>query len=107
MKIVSVFVNNPIFIELMYNSIKKFLKTEQDYELIIFNDAKTWTDITNFGDVTMKQQIVDMCKKLNIPCINIPNSHHISQNFASVRHSDSVNFIILFMRLIRHYFVYS
>jgi len=97
MKIVSVFVNNPIFIELMYNSIKKFFKSEKDYELIIFNDAKTWPDITNFGDVTMKQQIINMCKNLNIPCINIPNSHHIKENSASVRHSDSVNFITKFM----------
>jgi len=97
MKIVSVFVNNPIFIELMYNSIKNFFKTEQEYELIIFNDAKTWPDITNFGDITMEQQIIDMCKKLNISCINIPNSHHISQHAPSVRHADSVNFITKFM----------
>jgi hypothetical protein len=97
MKIVSVFVNNPTFIELMYNSIKKFFKTEQEYEFIIFNDAKTWQDITNFGDISMKQQIIDMCKKLNITCINIPNSHHIYQTSASVRHSDSVNFITKFM----------
>ena len=97
MKIVSVFVNNPIFIELMYNSIKKFFKSEKDYELIIFNDAKTWPDITNFGDVTMKQQIFIMCKNLNIPCINIPNSHHIKEKSASVRHSNSVNFITKFM----------
>ena len=97
MKIVSVFVNNPIFIELMYNSIKKFFKSEQDYEIIIFNDAKTWPDLTNFGDITMKQQIINMCKKLNIPCINIPNSHHKKQISASVRHADSVNFITKFM----------
>ena len=90
MKIVSVF-------ELMYNSIKKFFKSEKEYEIIIFNDAKTWPDITNFEDVTMKQQIINMCKKLSIPCINIPNAHHISQPCASVRHSDSVNFITKFM----------
>jgi len=97
MKIVSVFVNNPIFIELMYNSIKKFFKTEEEYELIIFNDAKTWPDITNFGDVTMKEQIADMCKKLNIHCINIPNSQHINEPSPSIRHSNSVNFMTKFM----------
>lgn len=97
MKIVSVFVNNPIFIELMYNSIKKFFKAEESYELIIFNDAKTWPDITNFGDITMMQQIIDMCKKLNITCINIPNSNHITQTSASIRHSNSVNFITKYM----------
>lgn len=97
MKIVSVFANNPIFIELLYNSIKKFFKSEKEYEIIIFNDAKTWPDITNFGDVTMKEQIINMCKKLNIHCINIPNNQHISQHSASVRHADSVNFITKFM----------
>jgi len=97
MKIVSVCVNNPIFIEMQYNSIKKFFKCENEYEIIIFNDAKTWPDITNFGNVTMKQQITNICKKLNIPCINIPNLHHIKQQSASVRHSDSMNFITKFM----------
>lgn len=97
MKIVSVVVNNPTFIELQYNSIKKFFKSEKEYELIIFNDAKEWPDITNFNDVSMKQQIINMCKKLNIPCINIPNSHHRNQPSASIRHSDSVNFITKFM----------
>ena len=97
MKIVSVVVNNPEFIELQYNSIRKFFKSEQDYEIIIFNDAKTWPDLTNFGDIKMKTKIINMCKKLNIPCINIPNSHHRKQASASVRHSDSVNFITKFM----------
>ena len=46
MKIVSVFVNNPMFIELQYNSIKQFFKCDHDYEYIIFNDAKDWPDIT-------------------------------------------------------------
>jgi hypothetical protein len=97
MKIVSVFVNNPTFIELLYNSIKKYLKSEKEYEIIIFNDAKTWADITNFNDVTMKEQITNICTKLNISCIDIPNSHHIFQLQASVRHADSVNFITKFM----------
>jgi hypothetical protein len=97
MKFVSVFVNNPLFIELMYNSIKKFFKCDQNYELIIFNDAKTWADITNFGDTTMAKQITDMCKKLDILCIDIPNSHHMREHSASIRHSNSVNFITKFM----------
>jgi len=97
MKIVSVFVNNPIFIELQYNSIKKFLKYDNDYEIIIFNDAKDWPDITNFNDVTIKEQINSTCNKLNIPCINIPNSHHKNQHAPSLRHADSVNFITKYM----------
>lgn len=98
MKIISVFVNNPIFIELQFKSIKKYLISDKDYEIIIFNDAKNWSDITNFGDIRMKQKIIDMCKKINVTCINIPNSHHINQPSTSVRHSDSVNYITNYMR---------
>jgi hypothetical protein len=97
MKIISVFVNNPLFIEMQYNSIKNFFKSENNYEIIVFNDAKEWPDLTNFGDVTIKEQIINTCKKLNIECINIPNSHHINQPAASLRHSDSVNFITKYM----------
>ena len=61
MKIVSVFTNNPLFIELQYNSIKKYVR-ESEPEIVIFNDAKSWADLTNCGDLTIKQQITDMCK---------------------------------------------
>jgi hypothetical protein len=40
MKIISVVVNNPIFIEMQYNSLKRFFKSEEAFELIVFNDAK-------------------------------------------------------------------
>ena len=97
MKIVSVVVNNPSFIELQYNSIQKYFKSEDIPELIIFNDAKSWPDSTNFNDITMKQQIINICKKLNIKCINIPNLQHKTQPSPSIRHSQSVNFITQFM----------
>jgi hypothetical protein len=97
MKIVSVFVNNPMFIELQYNSIKKFFKCDNEYEIIIFNDAKDWPDITNFNDITIKEQINNTCNRLNIPCINIPNSHHMKKRDPSARHADSVNFITKYM----------
>ena len=96
MKIVSVFTNNPLFIELQYNSIKKYVR-DSEPEIVIFNDAKSWADFTNCGDLTMKQQITDMCKKLNIKCINIPNDHHKYQTAPSIRHADSVNYITKFM----------
>ena len=96
MKIVSVVTNNDIFVELQYNSIKKHF-SDKDVEIIIFNDAKTWPDITNFNDTTIKKQITDMCNKLSIKCIDIPNSHHINQQYASIRHGDSVNFITQYM----------
>ena len=97
MKIVCVVVNNPLFIELQYNSIKKFFLSKKKPKFIIFNDAKSWPDITNFNDITIKDQIKNVCKKLNIKCINIPNQHHRIQQIPSIRHSQSVNFITKYM----------
>ena len=97
MKIISVVVNNPIFIEMQYNSLKRFFKSEEAFELIVFNDAKDWQDITNFGDISMKSQITNTCGKLNIKYIDIPNSHHMYQNQPSIRHADSVNFMTKYM----------
>ena len=97
MKIISVVVNNPIFVEMQYNSLQRFFKSKDAFELIVFNDAKSLHDITNFGDVTMKAQITSICEKLNITCINIPNSHHMHESQASIRHADSVNFMTKYM----------
>jgi len=95
MKIITVTTNNPIFIEMQYNSIKKFCNFENEF--IVFNDAKSWQDITNFYDTTIKNQITNTCNKLNIKCIDIPNEQHKNSQNVSVRHGDSVNFITNFM----------
>ena len=92
MKIVTAVVNNPNFIELQYNSLKKHVKN--NYEFIVFNDAKPFSDFTNGNDVTIRQQIIDICKKLNINCINIKNQHHKTMKDAANRCSDSMNFIL-------------
>jgi hypothetical protein len=97
MKIVSVVVNNPIFIELQYNSIQKFFKSEEKPEIIIFNDAKDWPDNTNFNNIHVKPKIINTCKKLNIKCINIPNEQHKNITCPSTRHSQSLNFITSYM----------
>ena len=88
MKILTAVVNNPIFIEIQYYTLKIYFKGE--YEFIIFNDAKSYPDFTNGNDTTIKQQIEDMCKTLNIPCINIPNDHHKNLGM-SCRHADTFN----------------
>ena len=97
MKIVCVTTNNPIFIELQYQTIQKYFRCESPVEFIIFNDAKSFPDITNFNDVTMPDQIRLMCGRLDIKCIDIPNSHHAHSREPSVRHSQSVNFITKYM----------
>jgi hypothetical protein len=97
MKIITIVTTNPIFIELQYKTINKFIKSNEELEFIVFNDSKDWPDITNFNDVSIKTNIVEICNRLGIKCINIPNSHHINEFNASKRHADSMNFITDFM----------
>lgn len=92
MKIVTAVVNNPIFIELQYITLKKYFQSE--YEFIVFNDAKNFPDFTNGDDTTIKTQIQDICDKLNITCIDIPNNHHIQNKDPAIRCADSMNYIL-------------
>lgn len=96
MKIISPVCNNPIFIEIQYYTLKKYFLG--NFEYIIFNDAKNFKDKTNNNDETMRQQIIDICKKLNILCINIPNEHHKYTTCISTRSSESMNHILQFQK---------
>ena len=91
MKIVTSVVNNPIFIEIQYYTLKKYFKG--DYDFIVFNDAKNFPDFTNGNDITIKKQIQNICKKLGIKCIDIPNEHHKKNCSAAKRCADSMNYI--------------
>jgi hypothetical protein len=94
MKVLTVVVNNPIFIELQFLTLKKFLLTP--FEFIVFNDAKDYPDYTNRNDITMKKQIENICSKLNIKCINIDNHYQINIHSSSYRHSQSMNEMLKF-----------
>lgn len=97
MKIIVPVCNNPRFIEMQIATFRKFIK--QEYEFIIFNDAKKFPDYSNFNDITIFKQIEDTCTLLNIPCINVPNdqdSYKIDN--ASNRHARTMNFIFSFMK---------
>lgn len=96
MKIITAVVNNPIFIEIQYHTLKKYVQGE--YEFIVFNDAKDFPDFTNNNERSIKLQIQDICKKLNIECIHIPNEHHKHTLSASVRTADSMNFILHYQK---------
>ena len=96
LKIVTSVVNNPIFIEIQYYTLKKYFQGE--YEFIVFNDAKGFPDFTNDGDITIRKQIEDICKKLDIKCINISNEHHKINSVASVRTADSMTFILNYQK---------
>jgi hypothetical protein len=96
MKVVTAVVNNPIFIEIQYETLKKYMLCE--YEFIVFNDAKSWPDYSNFKNPKLKQEINDLCTKLNIKCIEIPNENHKKESSACVRCADSMNFILDYQR---------
>ena len=92
MKIVTAVVNNPIFIEIQDAMLKKHFKG--DYEFIVFNDAKTFPDITNDQNPKIHDDIIKTCSRLNIACINIPNEHHRTKTTnPAERCADSMNFI--------------
>jgi len=66
-------VTNDLFIKLQYYTLKKFMKN--DYEFIVFNDAKEYPDISNGYDITMKQKIINLCNELNIKCYIHDNNY--------------------------------
>ena len=92
MKIVTAVVNNPIFIQIQYYTLQKYMKC--DYEFIVFNDTKSFPDYSNGGDISIKQTIEQLCRTLNIQCINIPNDSHIQNKDAAIRCADSYNYIL-------------
>ena len=96
MKIVTAVVNNPVFIEIQYHTLKKYLRgfREKDYEFIVFNDAKAFPDYTNGGDTSIRGKIEDTCKVLNIKCIPVKNDHHKFQTKSAIRCADAMNIIL-------------
>ena len=101
MKVVTAVVNNPIFIEIQYYTLKKYMKC--DYEFIVFNDAKDFIDFTNGGDLTIKTTIENICKQLNIRCIRVNNPHHANKTNRwcqepSHRTADSMNVILEYQK---------
>jgi len=85
-------VNNPLFIEIQYHTLKKYMKCP--YEFIVFNDAKDFPDYSNGFDPIIKNDIINTCERLNIKCINIPNEDHKLVHEASVRTADSCNYML-------------
>ena len=94
MKILTTAVNNPVFIELQYHLLKKYMPQDVPYEFIVFNDAKDFSDITNQGNLKTSSYIESICNHYNITCIRIPNNHHRLKKDASIRCADSMNFIL-------------
>lgn len=92
MKIITSVVNNTDFIEIQHRTLQKYFKGS--YEFIVFNDAKEFNDVTNGGDLTIKQKIRETCEKLNIACIDVVNDHHLHMNMSD-RHAETFNHYVL------------
>lgn len=95
MKVLTSVVNNPLFIEIQYHTLKQYMNCE--YEFIVFNDAKPFPDFTNGGDEHLHKTIVETCRRLSIQCIDVPNLHHKHMDCPVQRCSDAMNFMYDFM----------
>jgi hypothetical protein len=96
MKILTAVVNNPIFIEIQVHTLKRYFKG--DYEFIVFNDAKDFPDFTNEGDITIKSQIQDVCRRLKVQCIDINNQEHKYYKDPGIRAADSMNYMLEYQK---------
>lgn len=101
MKVITCVVNNPIFIEIQYKLLKKYLRGG-DFEFIVFNDAKEFPDYTNDGDTTIRKKIEQTCKNLGITCINLENNyqqqHSKNSNIASTRTGIGMNIMLNYQK---------
>lgn len=78
--------NHPDFIEVQYSAFQCF--SEDQYEFMVFNDAQ---------DPEMVKQITEMCLRLNIPCIRVPQENReVGPKFswASWRHGQAINYMM-------------
>jgi hypothetical protein len=95
LEIVTAVVNNPKFIELQYKTLKKFVKGE--FRFTVFNDSKLFADFTNYGNTNLYSDIREVCQKLDIKCIKIPNQNHMFNKDAAKRCADAYNFMLMYM----------
>ena len=96
MKVVTPVCNSPEFIRIQHAALQQHMS--EAYQFIVFNDAKTFPDATNFGDVTVREQIEKVCAELGILCIPVMNGHHAYLTSASHRHADTLKWMLSFMR---------
>jgi len=76
--IVSTWVNHPEVL-LIHRAmwVKAFSGEPVNY--IIYIDAKEYPDPSNFGDVTMKQQLIQICIENSIEYIIVPQEYHVQR----------------------------
>jgi len=71
---ISTWINNPEFIPIQRNLINKFCKENVKFLAVL--DGKTTPCFTNFGDTTMRQRQIDICKANSIDYVEVPPDFH-------------------------------
>lgn len=92
--VVTPVVNNVEFIRIQWYCLSKYIKAP--FEFIVFNAAKPFPDLTNGGDVSIRQKISDVCEELGIRCIDTDVSHHVQVLDPSTRTADACNAILVY-----------
>ena len=72
---ISTWINNPELIPIQRDLIKKYCK--EDADLLVILDGKTVPCFTNFGDPSVRQKQIDICRANNINFIEVPPELHM------------------------------
>jgi hypothetical protein len=96
LRVLTTVCNSPDYIRLQLRGFQRWLHVP--FEFIVFNDAKSWPDQTNFGDAGMRGRIEETCRELGIRCIAVENGHHRYEQSASKRHTDTLRAVMEFVR---------
>lgn len=71
---ISTWINNPELILIQSNLIKKYCKENVKYLAVL--DGKTYQCFTNFGNVSIREQQINICKQNNIDYVEVPPEFH-------------------------------
>jgi hypothetical protein len=71
---ISTWINNPELIPIQRNLINKFCKENVKFLAVL--DGKTTPCFTNFGDTTMRQRQINICKENSIDYVEVPPDFH-------------------------------
>ena len=75
---ISTWINNPELIPVQRDLIKKFCK--EDVRFLAVLDGKSTPCFTNFGDTSMRQKQINICKAHNIDFVEVPPDLHTEPN---------------------------
>lgn len=102
MKIITISSGNTQYIDIQYNTLKKYMKS--DYEFIVINACVTKEDFSNFNDPYIIDKAKKKCEDLNINFLNLfdetKNEQIIYNNIdaASCRHSYVLRRVVKYIK---------